>query len=46
MTQAIFSENDEQSMLREAVRSIARRYGHAYYLKESRSGVDASELWE
>ncbi|MGA2757695.1 MAG: acyl-CoA dehydrogenase family protein [Solirubrobacteraceae bacterium] len=46
MTQAIFSEDDEQSMLRQAVRSIARRYGHAYYLKESRSGGDASELWE
>jgi alkylation response protein AidB-like acyl-CoA dehydrogenase len=41
-----FEETDERRLLREAVRSIARRYGHAYYLEQSRNGGDASELWE
>jgi alkylation response protein AidB-like acyl-CoA dehydrogenase len=46
MMTAGFEETDERRLLREAVRSIARRYGHAYYLEQSRNGGDASELWE
>jgi alkylation response protein AidB-like acyl-CoA dehydrogenase len=33
-------------MLREAVRDVAKRYGHEYYLEVSRSGRAATELWE
>jgi len=40
-----FEETDEQRMLREAVRSLAERYGHAYYLEQSRGGGGATELW-
>jgi alkylation response protein AidB-like acyl-CoA dehydrogenase len=46
MTVVPFIESDEQAMLREAVREIAARYGHAYYLEVSRSGRPATELWE
>lgn len=41
-----FVETDEQKQLREAVRHLARRYGHSYYLKESRGGGSATELWD
>jgi alkylation response protein AidB-like acyl-CoA dehydrogenase len=41
-----FVETDEQQMIREAVRELALRYGHEYYLREARSGGHASELWE
>ncbi len=40
-----FIESDEQRMLREAVRSLARRFGHRYYLEVSRSDRKADELW-
>ena len=40
-----FVESDEQRMLREAVRSLARRFGHRYYLEVSRSDRKADELW-
>jgi alkylation response protein AidB-like acyl-CoA dehydrogenase len=46
MTVTPFVESDEQAMLREAVRGIANRYGHAYYLEVSRSGRPATELWD
>ncbi len=40
-----FRETDEQRMLREAVRSLAARYGHQYYLSKARTGAKADELW-
>jgi alkylation response protein AidB-like acyl-CoA dehydrogenase len=46
MSETIFLETDEHAMLRDAVRGIASRYGHAYYLEVSRSGGHATELWQ
>jgi alkylation response protein AidB-like acyl-CoA dehydrogenase len=46
MAEFSFTESDEHRALREAVRGIAGRYGHAYYLRESRSGGHADELWQ
>lgn len=46
MSDSAFLETDERRMLREAVRGIALRYGHEYYVSESRSGGHATELWE
>jgi alkylation response protein AidB-like acyl-CoA dehydrogenase len=40
-----YVETDEQKQLREAVRHLARRYGHAYYLEVSRRQGHATELW-
>jgi alkylation response protein AidB-like acyl-CoA dehydrogenase len=40
-----FLESDEHQMLREAVRGLAGRYGHRYYLEVSRSDRKADELW-
>jgi alkylation response protein AidB-like acyl-CoA dehydrogenase len=40
-----FADTDEQRLLREAVRDLARTYGHRYYLEVSRSGRPAAELW-
>lgn len=40
-----FLESDEHRWLREAVGSLAARYGHAYYLEQSRGGGGARELW-
>jgi len=45
MIELKYGETDEQGMLREVVGAIARRYGHAYYLEQSRSGGHADELW-
>lgn len=39
-------ETPEQSMLRESVRKLASAYGHEYYLRVSRDGGKATELWE
>jgi len=41
-----YMETDEQKQLREAVRHLARRYGHAYYLEVSRRRGHATELWQ
>lgn len=41
-----FSVSDEHRMIRETAAKIARSYGHGYYMSESTSGGDASELWE
>ena len=40
-----FVDSDEQRLLREAVRDLARKYGHRDYLEVSRSGRTADELW-
>jgi alkylation response protein AidB-like acyl-CoA dehydrogenase len=41
-----YVETDEQRQLREAVRKLARSYGHQYYLEVSRKQQPATELWE
>ncbi len=41
-----FAESQEHGMLREAVRRIAGRFGHAYYVSEARRGGKAPELWD
>ena len=41
-----FDESEEQQMLREAVGSIAARYGHEYYVDMSRTGKKTDELWD
>jgi alkylation response protein AidB-like acyl-CoA dehydrogenase len=41
-----FVETDEQLMLREAVSGIARRYGPEYFVEQSRSGGQVTELWD
>ena len=40
-----FSEPDESRLLRDAVSGIARRYGHEYYVRQSRSKATSSTLW-
>ncbi|MHB8329407.1 MAG: acyl-CoA dehydrogenase family protein [Acidimicrobiales bacterium] len=40
-----FEETDEQRMLREAVGSVAAKYGHEYYTRCARAGEKADELW-
>ncbi len=41
-----FLETEEQQLMRAAVRELAARYGHAYYLEVSRGDRKAAELWE
>ncbi|GAA1851571.1 acyl-CoA dehydrogenase family protein [Pseudonocardia ailaonensis] len=38
-------DTQEQADLRAAVRTLARSYGHEYYLEASRSGRKMDELW-
>jgi alkylation response protein AidB-like acyl-CoA dehydrogenase len=45
MSASAFIEPTEHALLREAVRAIASEYGHAYYVRESRNGGHAAELW-
>ncbi len=40
-----FNETDEQTMLRDAVHSVAARFGHAYYTEKARSDQKTDELW-
>jgi len=40
-----FAESDEQTMLRQAVRAVAARYGHRYYAERARAGAKTDELW-
>lgn len=44
--QGLFAETDEQELLRESVRGIAARYGHAYYADKARGGGRMDELWQ
>jgi alkylation response protein AidB-like acyl-CoA dehydrogenase len=37
---------DEQQMVREAVRGIARSFGHDYFVEKVRSGGRTDELWQ
>ena len=41
-----FRETDEQKLLREGVRRIAKTFGHGYYVKKSRAGEKTTELWQ
>ena len=41
-----FIESDELVMLREAVGSIASKYGHDYFLAKARAGEKTTELWD
>jgi alkylation response protein AidB-like acyl-CoA dehydrogenase len=41
-----FAETTEQAMLREAVRGIGSKYGHAYFTAKARSGEKTTELWD
>jgi alkylation response protein AidB-like acyl-CoA dehydrogenase len=41
-----FLESDEQRMLRESVRALARRFGHRHYLKMSRTVGATDDLWQ
>jgi alkylation response protein AidB-like acyl-CoA dehydrogenase len=41
-----FLETEEQQMLRQAVRRIASRFGHAYFSARAREGGRVTELWE
>lgn len=38
-------EDDEQAMIRETVRRIARRFGHDYFIEKTRAGEPTDELW-
>ncbi len=40
-----FNETDEQTMLREAVGSVAAKYGHAYFTESARADRKSDELW-
>jgi alkylation response protein AidB-like acyl-CoA dehydrogenase len=41
-----FVETDEQRMLREAVSTVAAKFGHGYFTECARSGRKADELWD
>src|ERR1019366_3226945 len=41
-----FRETEEQQMLRQAVDSIAAKYGHSYFTEKARSGGRTDELWD
>src|SRR5580692_11382697 len=40
-----FIETDEQQMLREAVATIASKFGHDYYVKKAHADERTDELW-
>jgi alkylation response protein AidB-like acyl-CoA dehydrogenase len=40
-----FSQSDEHQMLREAVSSIASKFGHEYYVKKAHADERTPELW-
>ncbi len=40
-----FVESDEMQMLREAVRSIASKFGHEYYVAKAHADERTDELW-
>jgi alkylation response protein AidB-like acyl-CoA dehydrogenase len=41
-----FGESDDRKTLRESVRRLASRFGHAYYVEAARSGRKTTELWK
>lgn len=40
-----FDETPEQTMMRGAVREIAGRFGHSYFVERARTGAKTDELW-
>ncbi len=40
-----FIETDEQQMLRQAVRQIADKYGHKYFVEKANANLKQTELW-
>src|SRR5690348_16832350 len=40
-----FDYTPEQEQLRQAVRALGRRYGHAYFVEKARTGGHTDELW-
>ncbi|HEY3008604.1 MAG TPA: acyl-CoA dehydrogenase [Micromonosporaceae bacterium] len=40
-----FDPTPEQASLRDAVRTLGRRYGHEYYVRKAKSGEHTTELW-
>ncbi len=40
-----FTQSDEHVMLREAVRAIASKFGHEYYVAKARADERTEELW-
>jgi alkylation response protein AidB-like acyl-CoA dehydrogenase len=40
-----FEEKEEHIMLREAVREIASKYGHSYFVTKAKNDEKADELW-
>jgi alkylation response protein AidB-like acyl-CoA dehydrogenase len=40
-----FAEPDDRKAMREAVRRIASRFGHSYYVDAARGGRKTTELW-
>lgn len=41
-----FRESDDSRLLREAVAGIAGRYGHEYYVRQSKAKEPSSALWD
>jgi alkylation response protein AidB-like acyl-CoA dehydrogenase len=41
-----FLESEEQGLLRKSIHKIAAKYGHEYYIRESRNGGKADALWK
>jgi alkylation response protein AidB-like acyl-CoA dehydrogenase len=40
-----FDFNPEQEQLRDAVRSLGRKYGHGYFVRKAKAGEHTTELW-
>ncbi len=40
-----FTEPPEHALIREAVAGIVGRYGHEYYVRQSRTGAKTTEVW-
>lgn len=41
-----FDLTPEQNQLRDAVRTLGRRYGHQYFVAKAKAGEHTTELWE
>ena len=46
MTETLFTEPEERTALREAVRKLASSYGHAYIVGQAKKGEKTTELWQ
>jgi alkylation response protein AidB-like acyl-CoA dehydrogenase len=45
MTDILYTEPEERTALREAVRKLAGSYGHEYIVEQARKGEKTTELW-